>query len=541
MSLHFGSYHFDRVLSLDDGLIGRDIQRILEEARALASKRECYEGVTIDGAHSKVLDGGFSVEHRGWGRRVGYHISDVAPLIKPGDPTYDYALRRGVTRYPVDGKSSIELMIPKAISEDGLSLMPNSLRPTIAIFFCYDLQGALLRIEPELSAFKNIAKLSYADAQEQIELTEAPFKSIMNGLFQSAINLQSLRLGKPITDSKNWKLLTESGEALSARQGEELAQFIVVEHSFAANRFAATTMSGCPILFRNTRAINEQLHDDLGELALISDSDISRAVSQCLLDIKKTRGKVLTNYSTVSLGHSGVQAKDYTHITAPLRRIADHPGHHNLHAAISSQQIEVDRASLNDAAVIATGSRNISRKEKKAKHKLFKLGQSGIEQLTGHEEPVVIALGFLEQSNASHDSLSAAIIQFASKKSGTNIIGETLFTAGAIQQLSELQKALLENLKKQGGSSYKAIRNSLYAYLEKNDRFVERIHQAFAEGFFGVILSIQIEGKIFTAEAVDPSLRDAERHACLRLAFVVAGQGDEIPILTPEATLRLKK
>src|SRR2546423_1495916 len=79
------------------------------------------DGVTIDAPHSMDLDDAIWLDEAGGWPRVTVSIADAAGAVPKDSPLDCQARQRGFSRYNARG---IAPMLPRSLSEDGLSLLP---------------------------------------------------------------------------------------------------------------------------------------------------------------------------------------------------------------------------------------------------------------------------------------------------------------------------------------------------------------------------------------------------------------------------------
>lgn len=122
--------------------------------------------VTIDPPGSMDLDQALHLERDGDGFVVWYAIADVAAFVRAGDPIDVEARLRGQTLYGPDRRTPLH---PATLSEDGASLLPGQVRPAFLWRIALDATGAVTGFGVERSLVRSTARLSYAEAQQQID------------------------------------------------------------------------------------------------------------------------------------------------------------------------------------------------------------------------------------------------------------------------------------------------------------------------------------------------------------------------------------
>jgi exoribonuclease R len=123
--------------------------------------------VTIDPAGAMDLDQALYLTRTDDGGYVLYYaIADLAAFISPGDPVDVEAHRRGQTLYGADSRIPLH---PTSISEDGGSLLPDQVRPSLLWTITMDGEGDRTDVEVERARVKSRAQLDYPGVQKVID------------------------------------------------------------------------------------------------------------------------------------------------------------------------------------------------------------------------------------------------------------------------------------------------------------------------------------------------------------------------------------
>lgn len=149
---------------------------VLEEAEFVAgrrpeigpdrSDRRDIEFLTIDPPGSMDLDQAYAGERRNGGYRIHYAIADVGFFVDPGGALEAESFRRGATLYTPDFRAPL---YPPLLSEGAASLLPDQDRPAVLWTFKLDSRGVVRSVKVERSMIRSRRRLSYAEAQEEIE------------------------------------------------------------------------------------------------------------------------------------------------------------------------------------------------------------------------------------------------------------------------------------------------------------------------------------------------------------------------------------
>ena len=147
-----------------------EVEAAAEQAAAnprLPSLDRCdIELITIDPSEAMDLDQAMYVLRTDGGYRVYYAIADVAAFVTAGDPIDLEANRRGETLYGANQKIPLH---PKVLSEGATSLLPDQVRPALLWTMDLDHTGEGIAVDVRRALVKNRAKLDYHGVQQQID------------------------------------------------------------------------------------------------------------------------------------------------------------------------------------------------------------------------------------------------------------------------------------------------------------------------------------------------------------------------------------
>ena len=315
-----------------------------EAARAPLPPREDRRDIelfTIDPIGSLDLDQAMALARRpDGGYRVDYAIADVAAFVAPGGELDAEAHRRVVTRYLPDGNVPLH---PRVLSEGAASLLPEQDRAANLWSFEVEPDGSwtLLGVGPAL--VRSRERLDYAGVQLRLDAGRADERLLLlqeiGGLLQErerargAINL-------PIPDQE---VVLRDGTYALAYRGPQPIEDANAQISLLTGMAAAEEMlsRGAGLLRTLPAAPADQLErlrrvaDALG-IVWPRDEPVGDLIRR--LDPRRPRdAAVLEEAATLLRGagyvafdgqppadsrHAGVAAH-YSHVTAPLRRLAD--------------------------------------------------------------------------------------------------------------------------------------------------------------------------------------------------------------------------
>ena len=122
--------------------------------------------VTIDNDDSRDLDQALYLKRRDDGFVVWYALADAAWYVRPGTALFDEALARGASFYL---PGACVPMLPRALSEDLVSLNPDVDRRALTFEMHLDLDGQCTRTEVYRARIHSRAKLSYPGVQHSYD------------------------------------------------------------------------------------------------------------------------------------------------------------------------------------------------------------------------------------------------------------------------------------------------------------------------------------------------------------------------------------
>ncbi len=317
--------------------------------------RRELELVSIDPPGSRDLDQAFTALRKRGRYRVYYAIADPALFVVPGGAVDLEARRRGVTMYSPDRRASLH---PEVLSEGAASLLPGEDRPAILWTIDLDRDGSLAEVHVERSTVRNRAALSYREAQDQLDRTDAP-KTLRLLREIGRLRQEQERLRGAVS------LQLPGQEIRCGDNGYELhyEQALPVE-SWNAQISLLTGIAGAGIMIEAGEGIlrtlpppGEQVVDRLRRVARglhvgwagsVSYAERVRELdpnipNEAALLAAAASGLRGAGYAAFHDGqipahpkHSAI-ASTYAHVTAPLRRLCDRFANEVLLAAVAGR------------------------------------------------------------------------------------------------------------------------------------------------------------------------------------------------------------
>ncbi|MEP6899606.1 MAG: RNB domain-containing ribonuclease [Rhodanobacter sp.] len=341
---------------LEQGM--RDIQRELklpqefppevEAAAALAAAqprlppldRTDIPFVTIDPPESMDLDQAMYVERSDVGHRVYYAIADVAAFVTAGDPIDLEANRRGETLYGADAKIPLH---PKLLSEGATSLLPDQLRPALLWTIDLDKTGEIVGIDVRRARVKSRAKLDYAGVQQRIDAGSAePMWAVLREIGEVRKQREQARGGisLPLPEQEisvadgQWTLsfrarlaVEDWNEQISLLTGMAAARLMVQAKVGLLRTLPPPQSHDLDRLRITARVLGIDWPSGMGYPAFIRSLDPSRDAHVAMLttstSVLRGAGYVAFDGTLPAQPMQSAIAAEYTHATAPLRRLVD--------------------------------------------------------------------------------------------------------------------------------------------------------------------------------------------------------------------------
>ncbi|HWU75751.1 MAG TPA: RNB domain-containing ribonuclease [Rhodanobacter sp.] len=296
--------------------------------------------VTIDPAESMDLDQAMYVERRDDGYRVYYAIADVAAFVSAGDPIDLEANRRGETLYGADAKIPLH---PKVLSEGATSLLPGQLRPALLWTIDLDQRGEMAAIDVRRARVTSRAKLSYDSVQELIDAGQAdPMWAVLREIGELRKQREQDRGGisLPLPEQEidvtagQWKLafrarraIEDWNEQISLLTGMAAAKLMVQGKVGLLRTLPEPDPKAIGRLRITARALGISWPDTLDYPGFIRSLDPGNDTHVAMLTacttVLRGAGYAAFNGSLPEQPMQSAIAAEYTHATAPLRRLVD--------------------------------------------------------------------------------------------------------------------------------------------------------------------------------------------------------------------------
>ncbi len=278
--------------------------------------------ITIDGPTTLDFDDALTIEHQDGNYLVGIHISDVAHYVRPGDPLFLEAMRRGTSIYFPEGQIP---MLPRHLSQGICSLIQDETRATISFMVALSGDAEVLKVKIFPSIIKVKRRLTYEEVDRMLDSDpEIRLLDMLRCKLRTR-RLESGALLLPFPDVNIF--IDHQGKVhVNLSKSDTPARTIVSEMMILANSEAAKYVADrmVPGLFRSQPVLQNRIV--FGE-----DDDLFQNTLQ-----RKNipRGEL----STLAKSHSGLGVSHYTTVTSPIRRLLDLVMQHQLNSIIRRKE-----------------------------------------------------------------------------------------------------------------------------------------------------------------------------------------------------------
>ena len=186
-----------------------------------SSRPKVGEAFTIDPPKSLDLDDALTIEGISLSTfLIGIHIADVSFFVQPDSPLDQEAFLRCTSYYPGEEDENIP-MLPRELSENHCSLLPEKDRLAVSVFVTLDEKGRIIK-EPKVkrTIVTSCCRLNYTEAQGIIQKREESIRNVPINIAEKIRQLSSLaqkrrlaRLGDGAFDHWQNEGIEESFEA----------------------------------------------------------------------------------------------------------------------------------------------------------------------------------------------------------------------------------------------------------------------------------------------------------------------------------------
>ncbi|MFO0667177.1 MAG: VacB/RNase II family 3'-5' exoribonuclease [Polyangiaceae bacterium] len=337
---------------------------------------------TIDPEDARDHDDAVWVERHKGGYRAWIAIADVSSYVTPGSALDAEALKRGCSVYLPDRAVP---MLPRALSSNLCSLLPDEVRLCLCVEAEIDGAGSVLSTKVHRGFMKSAAKLTYGGVARALGFTDEPprepkAEAMVKDLrvaYELSVALRGRRMARGALDFNlpEPKIIWEDKKPVNVvRRSQDLgvkkAYQLIEELMLLANEVVAEWLSarGIPTIFRVHLQPDEK---KLARLAAYCDAlgipfDMEDATNPKRLSAMVKRFDALdqsailnglllrsmkqATYDTENHGHFGLASPAYLHFTSPIRRYPDLVVHRAVHSELLRERRKRPGSELGEAA-----------------------------------------------------------------------------------------------------------------------------------------------------------------------------------------------
>lgn len=278
--------------------------------------------VTIDGPTTLDFDDALTIEEIDGNYQIGVHISDVAHYVRPGDPLFAEAMRRGTSIYFPEGQIP---MLPRHLSQGICSLIQDENRATFSFMILLSPEVEILKVRIFPSIIRVKRRLTYEEVDKM--LTEDKEIRLLD-MLRKKLRQKRLENGALLLPFPDVNIFIDHhGKVhVNLAKSDTPSRTIVAEMMILANTVAAQYISDrmVPGLFRSQPLLQKRIVH--GE-----DDDLFQ---NSLQRKNMPRGELSTNAKP----HSGLGVSHYTTVTSPIRRLLDLVMQHQLNTIVRRQE-----------------------------------------------------------------------------------------------------------------------------------------------------------------------------------------------------------
>jgi len=296
--------------------------------------------LTVDPPGSMDLDQAMYLERNGDGWRVYYAIADVASFVAPGGAIDLEANKRGETLYGIGHTIPLH---PTALSEGAASLLPDQLRPALLWTIELDANGASAGAKVERARVKSRQQCDYASVQAQIDGgTADPMWALLKQVGelrrQRAQKLGAISLPLPEQEAKEvdgqWTLayrarhpVEDWNEQISLLTGMAAASIMLKGQGGILRTLPQPDPEAIAHLHQTAANLKLPWPPERAYPAFIDTLDPTdpAQVAMLVACTRVLRGAGYTSFHGAPPAQpmQSALAAEYTHATAPLRRLVD--------------------------------------------------------------------------------------------------------------------------------------------------------------------------------------------------------------------------
>lgn len=297
---------------------------------------------TVDPPASTDLDQAMHLARRAdGGYRVHYAIADVAAFVTPGGALDAEAHRRVLTLYFPDGRIPLH---PAVLSEGAASLLPGDPRPALLWRIDLDAEGRRVATDVRRAMVRSRAKLDYEEVQRQIDTgtAEEPVALLRDiGRLRETLEAErgGISLNVPeqeiVAHGRSYSLAYRAplpadgwNAQISLLTGMAAADLMTAAGTGILRTLPTAPDGAVARLRRSARALGVDWphHVSYADVVRATDPTNPRHAAflqECTTLLRGAGYTVFTDGLVPTPAVHAAVADEYTHCTAPLRRLVD--------------------------------------------------------------------------------------------------------------------------------------------------------------------------------------------------------------------------
>ena len=306
--------------------------------------------VTIDGKDAKDFDDAVYCEKDTDGFILQVAIADVADIVESGSEIDKEAVKRGTSIY---FPKKVIPMLPEKISNDLCSLVPKKDRNVLVCKIHLDINGDIESYDFQEATINSHKRFTYNEVEylknnvSDIEsnildsmsaLEELTLKRLKNRVERSALEIDST---EPTLKFDNQDNLSEIHIPKRLFAHQMIEEAMILANICAAKYIKKHIGYGIYRVHEEPEVLKiESLKKFFSLKGLSSKSFLKtiELINGFIKHVNKDEGNKMMNililqtlkraqYSTKEIGHFGLQLKEYSHFTSPIRRYPDLVAH----------------------------------------------------------------------------------------------------------------------------------------------------------------------------------------------------------------------
>lgn len=271
--------------------------------------------LTFDGEGAKEIDDALSIEIlNNENILLGVHIACPTALIDKDSIIFDEAAKRTTSIYLSDKTYS---MFPNELSCDLLSLKQGNYRNAMSYYFEFDKNGNIINQEFMKSIIKVNKNMTYDDFNKILKMNgNDKIKQTIDNLSKLSPILQNYYHEDPLYAEINRKRSNVTNtNIIGITNGEKTVESAMIFTNYMVAKYFSD--NNLPFVYRN-HMIDYEMMNKLDEFKYnINEGDYYKYIDM----IKSIYPKAV--YEIECKGHFGLGLDYYSHVTSPLRRLAD--------------------------------------------------------------------------------------------------------------------------------------------------------------------------------------------------------------------------